>query len=42
MKPRFLHNTTRKGFVFFHRDVTAFNEVSLNPLFSVTKYHEKR
>ena len=27
---------------FFYRDATAFHEVSLTPLVSVTQHHEKR
>ena len=43
MKSRSGHNSTKIGFmIFFYRDVTAFNQVPLTSLFSVTQHHEKR
>ena len=43
MKSQSRHNSTKKGFMFFfYRDVTAFHQVPLTPLFSDMQNHEKR
>ena len=40
MKSRSLHNK-KKVYDLFYRDVTAFHDVPLTPLFSVRQHHEK-
>ena len=43
MKSQSLHNSTKKRrYDSFYRDVTAFHEVPLTPLFSGTQHHVKR
>ena len=42
MKPQSRQNSTKKGSMnFFYRDVTAFHQVPLTSLFSVTQHHVK-